>query len=633
MIVFKRGAVQLLAKPRFHCFSSTPTSFSSGSSFSSPSCFFSSFSYRAPGDSTSADPSSESQKPRRVVLVGRPNVGKSSLFNALNVLADLNTKGRGPALDSGCKRAVVSGLPGTTRDYLESRIWWKGSEIELVDTGGLQMDENPDDPSHLSSDMISEIREQCEIAVSSADAIVLVCEAHRQGTHPTDKEILAHLSRSNKSRRNLGPSGRCADMHLVVNKADNEEKVLMAMEFYEFADHGIGDPLPVSASKKFNLEALLDLVSRQADDGSTPTNTQFPSTKAMDSRAGLSQPSSIGVAFVGRPNAGKSTLLNRVLGKQRAIVKDMPGTTRDSVEDVVYYQDLEVVVTDTAGIQRGVRIDQNAENQSRAAAVKALRAEVKSLTRGIPGGPTKADKRRKLSKSDRRAIEVRRHRELARREKEMEEKNLMTKRKSEAREDNLDTFAFIRTKRAIVKAEIVVVVVDALEPFSHRDVHIARMCLRQGRSIVVAVNKLDEANMDIEEYIQWFQQFLPGMSRYCIPIVEMSAKKGWGVKELLQTCTYIHRQRRQTISRQNLKTALQGIISKMEMQSSRNGVSQRGAKVLNVQMRAATSMQAPDISITLAQGSWLTPSRLESIEIQLRRQLKCYGTPIVLNIS
>lgn len=249
-----------------------------------------------------------------VTLVGRPNVGKSTLFNRL--------------IEE--RLAIVEDVPGTTRDRIYADARWGGLTLTFVDTGGLLPDSN--------GDLMASVRDQVEIAIAEAEVIVFLVDA-KEGLTATDLDIAALLRRCNKP------------VILAANKADNESRRQAAVEFYEL---GLGDPYPVSALHGTGtgdlLDAILDVVPPEQ-----------PEEEAEGVR----------IAIVGRPNVGKSLLLNTILGEDRMIVSDKPGTTRDAVDSLVEWDGQPVTLIDTAGIRRRGRIEPGVERYS---VIRALRA-------------------------------------------------------------------------------------------------------------------------------------------------------------------------------------------------------------------------------------------------------------------
>ncbi len=259
-----------------------------------------------------------------VAIVGRPNVGKSTLFNRL----------------LGERRSIVEDIPGTTRDRLYADLSERGYSFTLVDTGGLE-------PKPESS-VRKKVKDQVEVALEEADIILFLVDA-RQGVMPNDLEIADMLRRSGKP------------VLLVVNKADNSKQEQQASQFYEL---GLGDPIPISAYYGRGIEDLWDSLVEH-----------LPSPSPVAEEAEMMK-----IAIVGRPNVGKSMLLNAILGQERAIVDEAPGTTRDAVDTLFYYQGHPILLIDSAGIRRRGRVEQGIERYSVLRALRAIdRADVALL--------------------------------------------------------------------------------------------------------------------------------------------------------------------------------------------------------------------------------------------------------------
>lgn len=281
--------------------------------------------------------------PRPVIaLVGRPNVGKSTLFNRL----------------AGEPLAVVHEIPGTTRDRLVAEAEWSGRAFDIVDTGGIDPLGSGGGPplSQGSADYIPQIRSQAELAAAEADAVLLLVDVE-SGVTPADLEVAAILRRIQRrdGERSLPP------IVLAVNKCDNAERRAQAVEFYAM---GLGDPHAISALHGTGTGDLLD---RLLEALGPPRPEPEPDE-------------AVRIAIVGRPNVGKSSLLNRLLGEERALVSPIPGTTRDAIDTHLLFHGTPVLLIDTAGIRRRGRIEPGVEKYSVLRALRALeRAEVALL--------------------------------------------------------------------------------------------------------------------------------------------------------------------------------------------------------------------------------------------------------------
>ncbi|MBN1260304.1 MAG: ribosome biogenesis GTPase Der [Anaerolineae bacterium] len=357
-----------------------------------------------------------------VAIVGRPNVGKSTLFNRL----------------VGERRAVVSDIPGTTRDRIIAETEWNDRYFMVVDTGGIEiLPENverglrPGPETPLLEDsvpFIPLIRAQAEQAIQEADVILFITDA-ATGLTGADHEVAELLRRSEKP------------VLLVANKADNERREMEALEFYEL---GLGEIYPISAIHGIGVADLLDIVVEML-----PEVEEVPED---DDR--------IYIAILGRPNVGKSSLLNRLLGQERAIVSPVAGTTRDAVDTELVWEDQKIVLIDTAGIRRRGKID--------------------------PG---------------------------------------------------VEKYSVLRALKATERADVALLVIDAIEGITAQDTHIAGIIAEQGVSVVVLVNKWDAVTADVkrdaltlEAGIREDLKFMP-----FIPVLFISALTGQRVHRVIPT--------------------------------------------------------------------------------------------------
>lgn len=278
----------------------------------------------------------KSRKPI-VAVVGRPNVGKSTLFNAL----------------AGENISIVKDTPGITRDRIYADITWLDRAFTLIDTGGIEPD---------SDDVIlSQMRSQAEIAMETADVIIFLVDV-KQGLVDSDGKVADMLRRSRKP------------VVLVVNKVDSFEKYMA--DVYEFYNLGIGDPHPISAANRLGLGDMLEEVM-----------SHFP-----EFEAGEEEDERPRVAIVGKPNVGKSSLINKLLGENRLIVSDIAGTTRDAVDTEISFNDKEYVFIDTAGLRRKNKIKEDLERYMIIRTVSAVdRSDVVVLVIDAVEGVTEQD--------------------------------------------------------------------------------------------------------------------------------------------------------------------------------------------------------------------------------------------------
>lgn len=272
-----------------------------------------------------------------IAIVGRPNVGKSTLFNTL----------------AGEKISIVKDYPGVTRDRIYADITWLNYSFSLIDTGGIEMESK--------DKMLVHMREQANIAIETADVILFLVDV-RQGLVDADYKVADMLRRSGKP------------IVLVVNKVDNFDKYMP--DVYEFFNLGIGDPHPVSASSKLGIGDMLDAVLEHLD--------MEKRVEEEDERPKI--------AIVGKPNAGKSSLVNKLLGENRVIVSDIAGTTRDAIDTEILYHDTEYVFIDTAGLRRKSKVKEDIERYSIIRTVAAIeRSDVVILMIDATEGVTEQD--------------------------------------------------------------------------------------------------------------------------------------------------------------------------------------------------------------------------------------------------
>ena len=272
-----------------------------------------------------------------VAIVGRPNVGKSTLFNAL----------------AGENISIVKDTPGVTRDRIYADVSWLNHNFTMIDTGGIEPD---------SSDIIlSQMREQAQIAIDTADVIIFLVDV-RQGLQDADSKVADMLRRSRKP------------VVLVVNKVDSFQKYMA--DVYEFYNLGIGDPVPVSAASRLGIGDMLDEVVKH-----------FPEDSGEDEEDERPR-----VAIVGKPNVGKSSIINRLVGENRVIVSDIAGTTRDAIDTEISHGGKEYVFIDTAGLRRKNKIKEELERYSIIHTVTAVeRADVVVVVIDASEGVTEQD--------------------------------------------------------------------------------------------------------------------------------------------------------------------------------------------------------------------------------------------------
>jgi GTP-binding protein len=415
-----------------------------------------------------------------VAVVGRPNVGKSTLFNRI----------------LGSRTAIVEDRARTTRDRLYGDAEWNGRRFVLVDTGGLEIE---------PGDVIeAKVQEQARLAIAEADVIVFVVDA-AVGLTPADQETADLLRRAQ------------APVLVAVNKADNERRELEGAEFYAL---GWDDTYPISAAHGRGTADLLDAIvwalppetadelarkerEREADEwardmaagrlasyptgevgedgdededeGGTDTLTGAAEARRWDAAiAAEADRAPAAIAFVGRPNVGKSSLLNSLLGEDRTIVSEIPGTTRDAIDTRLAWGRSEVVLIDTAGIRR--------------------RGKVAS-------GPA------------------------------------------------AERYSTLRALKAIGRADVAVLVIDAVDGLTAQDAHVAGYVVEEGKGLVVAVNKWDlvaeKTDKTFDQYVEWIRHEAPFLD--LAPVVSVSAKTGQRVSKVLEMAVDVWGERRRRV--------------------------------------------------------------------------------------
>lgn len=272
-----------------------------------------------------------------VAIVGRPNVGKSTLFNVL----------------AGERISIVKDTPGVTRDRIYADVSWLDKSFTLIDTGGIEPESN--------DIILSQMREQAQIAIDTADVILFITDV-RQGLVDADEKVANMLRRSKKP------------VILVVNKVDDFKKYMA--DVYEFYNLGIGEPVPVSAASMLGIGDMLDEVVKH-----------FPEEKLNEEEDDRPR-----IAVIGKPNVGKSSLINKLTGEKRAIVSNIAGTTRDAIDSVVKYNGREYIFIDTAGLRRKSKVKEELERYSIIRAVTAVeRADVVVIMIDATEGVTEQD--------------------------------------------------------------------------------------------------------------------------------------------------------------------------------------------------------------------------------------------------
>lgn len=432
-----------------------------------------------------------------VAIVGRPNVGKSTLFNRL----------------VGERRAIVQDQPGTTRDRVYGTAEWVGVEFTVIDTGGLQdEDEAERDFNDQETIIAQQTRVQAQSAISEADVIVFMVDAKNDPTS-SDAEIAGILRRADKPTI------------LAVNKADSLARREMAYEYFEL---GLGEPIAISAYHGNGTGDLLDKIVENLPDAEPEEDTEGPR-----------------IAIVGRPNVGKSRLLNALLGQERAIVSDVPGTTRDSLDTQIVWEGQPLTLIDTAGIRRRGRV-----------------------------------------------------------------------------EVGIERFSVMRSMRAIDRADIVLLVIDATEDFTAQDLHIAGYVEEQKKGLVVVVNKWDLVEKDsgtMDDYRERASRELDFMPY--APLVFISAKLGQRVSQVLEVGLSIIEQREKRVSTASLNKMLQEAVAKHQPPS-------RPGKWLKFYYATQADVAPPTFIIFCNDPKQIHFGYRRYLENELRESFGFKGTPL-----
>ncbi len=425
-----------------------------------------------------------------VAVVGRPNVGKSTLFNAL----------------AGERIAIVKDTPGITRDRIYTDVSWLDRTFTLIDTGGIEPD---------SDDVIlSQMRAQAEIAMETADVIIFLVDV-RQGLVDADSKVADMLRRSRKP------------VVLVVNKVDDFDKYMP--DVYEFYNLGIGDPHPISAVNKLGLGDMLDEVLKF-----------FPNTEETEEEDDRPR-----VAIVGKPNVGKSSLINKLLGEERLIVSDIAGTTRDAVDTQITHNGKEYVFIDTAGLRR----------------------------------------------------------------------------KNKIKED-LEKYMIVRTVSAVERADIVVLVIDAVEGVAEQDAKIAGIAHERGKAVIIAVNKWDAVEKDdktiyrVTEKVRNTLSYMP-----YVEILFVSAKSGQRLPKLFDTIDMVSENHAMRVATGVLNEIMAEAVALQQPPSDKG-------KRLRLYYITQVSVKPPTFVIFVNDRELMHFSYTRYIENQIRETFGFRGTPL-----
>ena len=445
-----------------------------------------------------------------IALVGRPNVGKSTLFNRL----------------IGERLAVVDDIPGTTRDRLVAEAEWTGVTFDVVDTGGIdpsevRVGEGRQPLSIGSADFIEQIRNQAEIAIHEADAIILVTDVE-SGVTPADREV-AQILRRHQTERDGQPY---PPILLAVNKCDSVARDADAYVFYEL---GLGDPHPVSAQHGTGTGDLLDAL--------LAVLPGYPAEEEDDD--------SVKIAIVGKPNTGKSTLLNRLVGKERAIVSPIPGTTRDAVDSHLEFDDIPITLIDTAGIRKRGKIE--------------------------PG---------------------------------------------------VEKYSVLRAHRAIQRADVVLLVVDAEAGITAQDTHIAGFIQDAWKSAVIIVNKWDAIKKDtytMDGFTRHVRQQLNFFDY--VPVLYISAMTGQRAAQVLPKALEVNEQRLRRVATSTINQVLRDA-------QDRHAAPSKGTRQLKFYYGTQVRTAPPTFMLFCNDPSLAHFTYIRFLENRFREKFTFLGTPI-----
>ena len=424
-----------------------------------------------------------------VAIVGRQNVGKSTLMNRI----------------AGRRLAIVEDYAGTTRDRVITEVTWNGVTFDVVDTGGLEI--------RADGSLAQAVKGQAETAIADADAIVFVADVH-DGVVPIDLEIADILRRTDKP------------VILVANKADRNQHVAAAVDFWEFS---LGEPIPVSGHHGRGAAEMLDAVA-----AALPA---APETPVVTDTSGLK------IAIVGRPNVGKSMLVNRLLGIDRSIVSEIPGTTRDAIDTNLKYRGQDLLLIDTAGIRR----------------------------RGKQKG--------------------------------------------------IERYSVMRSMRAIERCDVAVLVLDATDPTTAQDLHVAGLIQQALKGVIIVVNKWDlVANSTAAEYTMYIMneiKFMPYAA-----LLYTSALSGKGVKKILPEALRVHQQRQIRLPTAAVNNVVQAAVGAHTLI--------RRGKRLNVLYTTQAETDPPTFVFFVNDARLVHFSYQRFLENKLREAFGFVGTPLRL---
>ncbi|MBI5931883.1 MAG: ribosome biogenesis GTPase Der [Chloroflexi bacterium] len=443
-----------------------------------------------------------------VALVGRPNVGKSTLFNRL----------------IGERRAVISDIAGTTRDRLQGDADWNGTLFTVVDTGGIEIfhpkagQQSTEPLSEDSVQFIAQIRAQAMLAIQDADVIVMVTDT-QQGVTAADEQVAEILQKSSKP------------IVIAANKADHHKAFDEAMDFYTL---GLGEVIPLSALHGDGTGDLLDRVVALF-----PPAPEYGSEEEEDH---------LKVAIVGRPNVGKSSLLNKLLGEERAIVSEIAGTTRDALDTDIQWHGQRVTLIDTAGIRRRGKIE--------------------------PG---------------------------------------------------IEQYSVLRALKAIQRADIALLLIDATEGVTAQDTHVAGTVLDELKSLIIVVNKWDLIEKDsytIYEHTEKIKEAFSFMPY--APILFISAMTGQRVHQILEAAMSVYEERVRRISTSELNRIVREAVA-------RHAPTSQDLRKLKIYYATQVRVDPPTFLFHVNEAELVHFSYERYLENSIREVFPFSGTPIRLS--
>ncbi len=425
-----------------------------------------------------------------VAVVGRPNVGKSTLFNKL----------------VGSRLSIVDDTPGVTRDRIYGDCEWLGHHFLLVDTGGIEPQ---------SDDIIlSQMRRQAQLAIDSADVIILVTDV-KSGVVATDSDVAAMLQKSGKP------------IVLCVNKCDGIGD--LPMDFYEFYNLGLGDPIAVSAVHGHGTGDLLDEVLKF-----------LPDEKSEEEEDDITS-----VAIIGKPNVGKSSLVNAISGEERAIVSNIAGTTRDATDTYVENSHGKFVFIDTAGLRRKSKVD-----------------------------------------------------------------------------DAIEKYSVIRARMAVERAQVCVIMIDAVEGFTEQDSKVAGIAHDLGKACIIAVNKWDAVEKDGNTMDKYRKKLMNDFSFMSYaPIIFISAKTGQRIERLYELIKYVDSQNAMRISTGKLNDILAAATARVQPPTDKG-------KRLKIYYMTQASTRPPTFVSFVNRKELFHFSYQRYLENQIREVFGLEGTPV-----